>query len=107
MERSEHKSLAECDPTPSEMYYVYVLRNTVTSQLYYGYTNELQRRLKQHRRSQGSCELVYYEAYKAEADARRRERQLKHHAQALTALKVRLTESLGVGFNSDRHVTSP
>ena len=73
-ERSERKSVAECDPTPS-MYYVYVLRNRQTGQ-------------------NSSPELVYYEAYKAEADARRREWQLKRHAQALTALKMRLKESI-------------
>ena len=75
------------------MYYVYVLKDGGTPKLYYGYTNNLNRRLSEHRRRE-EHELVYYEAYKAEADARHRERQLKHHAQALTALKVRLRESI-------------
>ena len=75
------------------MYYVYVLKDGGTQELYYGYTNNLDRRLTEHQRRE-EHELVYYEAYKAEADARRRERQLKHHAQALTALKVRLRESI-------------
>ena len=74
------------------MYYVYVLRERLTRRLYYGYTNNLKRRLAEHQKN-GSSELVYYEAYKAEADARRRERQLKHYAQTLTTLKARLKES--------------
>lgn len=75
------------------MFYVYVLKNRDTQTLYYGYTNDLARRLMEHERN-GFQELVYYEAYKVEADARRRERQLKHHAQALTALKARMKEPL-------------
>ena len=109
-ERSELSCQAECDPTPS-MYYVYVLRNHSTGNLYYGYTNNLERRMREHGKSY-PVELVYYEAYKVESDARHREWQLKHHAQALTALKARLPASLGeavlgVGFNSDRQVMSP
>lgn len=37
--------------------------------------------------------LAYYEAYFSEADARKREHQLKHHAQAMTQLKRRLKHS--------------
>jgi len=107
MERSEHKSSAECDPTPSaEMCCVYVLQHQLTQELYYGYTNNLPRRLSEHQQHQ-PWYLAYYEAYRSESDARRREWQLKHHAQALTALKTRLHDSLGVGFNSGKRVTSP
>ena len=76
------------------MYYVYLLKGNVTKQLYAGYTNKLQRRVAEHQREDGAQELVYYEAYRREADARRHERQLKHHAQALTALKNRIVVSL-------------
>jgi len=72
------------------MHYVYVVRNKETSELYYGYTNNLERRISEHK----NTELVYYEAYKSESDARSRERRLKYYAQALTALKSRLKESL-------------
>ncbi len=93
-ERSESKLLAECDPTPSqEMFCVYIIQHQLTQQVYYGYTNNMQRRLAEHQQD-GNWNLVYYEAYQAEGDARRRERQLKHHAQAVVALKGRLTESL-------------
>ena len=93
-ERGERKSLAEFDPTPSKgMYDVYLLKQRDAGRLYSGDTNDLQRRLAGHQRD-GVWELVYYEAYRVEADARRRERQLKHHAQAMTALRGRLHESL-------------
>jgi len=75
------------------MYYVYVLKDRKGKALYYGYTKDLKQRFKQHN-SRRSCELVYYEGYKAESDARKRERRLKHYAQALTALKGRLMDSL-------------
>jgi len=75
------------------VYYVYVLRNRHKEKWYYGYTNNLRRRLTEHEKNDFS-ELVYYEAYRAEADARQREWQLKHYAQALTALKSRLTASI-------------
>jgi len=83
------------------MYYVYVLKYPKTNKLYYGYTSDIQRRIIEHNKAQ-ACELIYFEAYKSELDARKREKRLKHYAQALTALKIRLTESLkyslGVGL---------
>ncbi len=79
----------------SAMYCVYVLKNRVTNELYYGYTNNLRRRLAEHNYNRiKDCELIYYEAYKSENDARNREKQLKRYAQALTSLKRRLKESL-------------
>ncbi|MFH1782930.1 MAG: GIY-YIG nuclease family protein [Candidatus Omnitrophota bacterium] len=84
--------MAEFDPTPS-MYYVYVLRGVKDKEFYCGYTGNLKKRFKEHNKNK-NYELLYYEAYKTKKDAYNRERQLKHHAQALTALKVRLKESL-------------
>ncbi len=75
------------------MYYVYILRNNKTNELYYGFSNNLERRIAEHNKRQPQ-ELIYYEAYKSELDARNRERRLKQYAQALTALKIRLKESL-------------
>ncbi len=70
-----------------------MLRNKKTKELYYGYTNNLKRRFVEHNKKQ-NWEVIYYEAYRAELDARNRERRLKQYAQALTALKGRLKESL-------------
>jgi putative endonuclease len=74
------------------MYYVYLLKDINTNEFYYGYTNNLERRINEHNKEKDK-ELIYYEAYKAESDARNRERQLKRYAQALTSLKRRLKES--------------
>ena len=76
------------------MHFVYVLRNSLTDEIYYGYTNNIDRRLDEHNKTKDSWELIYYEAYKAELNARYREKRLKNYAQALTALKIRLKESL-------------
>jgi predicted GIY-YIG superfamily endonuclease len=38
--------------------------------------------------------LVYYEAYCSESDARRRERKLKDHGNAIRELKKRIGDSL-------------
>ena len=75
------------------MYYVYILKDSITSDLYYGYTNNLKRRLPEHKKKR-KMKLIYYEAYKSEQDARNREMRLKNYAQALTALKSRLKGSL-------------
>lgn len=76
------------------MYFVYVLKNKNNQKrLYYGYTDNLERRIAQHNK-EDSWDLIYCEAYKAESDARRRERKLKDYGQALTALKKRIKDSL-------------
>lgn len=81
------------------MYYVYVLVAHDESE-YVGYTNDLRRRLVEHnegtsRSTRGKTwHLVYYEAYRAEDDARRREKQLKYRGQAKAQLKRRIRSSL-------------
>lgn len=74
------------------MYYVYVLKNRVEGQIYIGYTEDLRRRLQQHKNK--NPELIYYEAYKSRSDARKREKNLKYHGQSKRKLKERLVESL-------------
>jgi len=83
------------------MFYVYILKSRRDHKLYIGSTNDLKRRFKEH--NAGSIfstklrrpfDLIYYEAYKAERDARKRESNLKLRAQALTQLKKRIQESL-------------
>ena len=75
------------------MFYVYVLKNLNTRELYYGYTNNLERRFKEHNNKQ-SWELIYYEAFSSEKDARLRERKLKHYGQSRSHLKKRIINSL-------------
>jgi putative endonuclease len=77
------------------MYFVYVLLNkkNKNSELYYGYTNNLERRFQEHNLN-GQYELIYYEAYKNELDARERERKLKHYGQSREHLKKRIKRTL-------------
>lgn len=74
------------------MYYVYFIRNKFTKKTYIGYTNNLGRRLKEHKDK--NPELLYYEAYKSEKDARMRELKLKKRGQTIRRLKERLRYSL-------------
>ncbi len=83
------------------MYYVYVLKSKKDGNLYTGSTNDLKRRLDEHNnglvfstKSRRPFELVYYEAYKSEKDARSRERNLKLRSRAFAQLKKRIGESL-------------
>lgn len=74
------------------MYYVYLLKDRVKNETYIGYSEDLQRRLKEHK--QKDPEVVYYEAYKSKKDARMRENKLKQHGQTKRRLKERLRDSL-------------
>jgi len=83
------------------MFYIYILKSLKDKNLYIGSTNNLERRLKEH--NNGKCfstkhrtplEIIYYEAYKSESDARRRERNLKLRSRAHAQLKKRIEGSL-------------
>ncbi|TSC86187.1 MAG: GIY-YIG domain-containing protein [Parcubacteria group bacterium Gr01-1014_8] len=80
------------------MHYVYVLENQ-DGLLYVGSTNDLRRRLSEHIKGKSKFTrkhkwtLIYYEAYRAEGDARRREHQLKYRGYAKSKLRQRLSES--------------
>lgn len=74
------------------MYYVYLIKNNRDGETYIGYTNDLKRRLKEHKDKKP--ELIYYEAYKSEKDARIREMKLKQRSQTVRRLKEKLKNSL-------------
>lgn len=83
------------------MFYVYLMRSKKDSMLYTGSTNDLRKRFTMHNkgmihstRFRVPFELLYYEAYKDESDARNREHNLKLRANALNQLKRRLVGSL-------------
>lgn len=75
----------------NEIFTVYVLR-TSSNTLYVGQTNNLDRRLKEHKnktkksakyiRCFDSCDLVYKEEYKTRGDAMRREIELKRFTKS-------------------------
>jgi len=74
------------------MFYVYLIRNKQTRELYLGYTDNLPRRLEEHKDK--NPDLLYYEAYKARIDAQTREMKLKQRGQGIRWLKSRIKHSL-------------
>ena len=83
------------------MFYIYILQSLKDNKLYTGYSSSLKKRLSEHEtgivvstKNRRPFELIYYEAYKSEKDARSREHNLKLRANALTQLKRRLEKSL-------------
>lgn len=83
------------------MFYVYLLRSQRDGDFYIGYTDNLRRRFSEHNRGRVTSTkgrvpfaLAYYEAYRAELDARNRERQLKRRAGALIGLRRRIKKSV-------------
>ena len=83
------------------MYHVYVLKSKKDNSLYVGYTNDIERRLKEHNRKLVSYtrdhspwNLVYYETFIAIEDARLREKSLKYFGRAFGQLKGRIKYSL-------------
>lgn len=69
-----------------ETHYVYILQ-CADGTLYTGYTNDLEKRLKQHNegtegakytRYRRPCKLVYHEEYDNKTDALKREYFIKH-----------------------------
>lgn len=89
------------------MYYVYFIKSKKHNETYVGSTNDLHRRLSEHNngteistRRYKPWQLVYYEAYQSEKDAREREMKLKSHGNAVRELKKRIQGSLknGAGF---------
>jgi len=74
------------------MNYTYILKSKKDSQLYLASTTDLRKRLKEHNvgkvfstKSRKLFELVYYEAYKSESDARQ--------SRAFAQLKKHITDS--------------
>ncbi len=79
------------------MYYVYILKHSKNSFIYIGYSENIQRRLKEHKIDKPDWKLVYYEAYFSEKDARIREGQLKHYGSSIGHLRKRIINSIKEG----------
>jgi putative endonuclease len=83
------------------MFYFYILKSKKDSNLYFGSTNDLRRRLLDHNsgkvdstKPRKPFELKYYEAYSSEDDARKREASVKKDGRALAVLRKRINKSL-------------
>lgn len=79
------------------MYYIYILKSKNDKRLYIGFTTQINRRLKQHNdgevistKSRRPLEIIYFEGYKSEKDARKRERNLKLFSKSYYSLKRRI-----------------
>ena len=83
------------------MFYVYILKSKKDNKAYIGSTNDLRNRVKLHNngkifstRLRRPLSLIYYEAYLAESDARRREQKLKNFGQGIANIYKRIADSL-------------
>ncbi len=83
------------------MFYVYILKSKKDNKLYIGSTNNLKRRIVEHlsgkvisAKNRIPLELIYYEAYKIESDARNRESSFKNSGSVYNGLIKRIQESL-------------
>lgn len=79
-------------------YYVYVIESTKYDNLYVGYTADIKNRLEEHNRGKvfstkpyKPWQLIHYEAYRNQEDAKRREKYLKTN-QGARLLKRMLKE---------------
>ncbi len=81
------------------MFYAYVLYSLTYDEFYCGYSEDLKQRLKQHLNGEVKSTknrnmiLIFYEAYKSESDARRREIYFKT-TKGKRALRIMLKNSL-------------
>ncbi len=84
------------------MYYFYVLQFLKNKKLYKGFTNDLKRRINEHKTHKGfvsrngEFKLIFYEAYLNKKDAKEAERYFKS-GQGREVLKEKLKYYLG-GF---------
>ncbi|MDQ2953977.1 MAG: GIY-YIG nuclease family protein [Pseudomonadota bacterium] len=91
-----------------KVFFVYILANCRRGVLYVGVTNDLTRRIEQHKtksvasftNTYGATELVYYEEYPTILEARARERALKRWRRAW---KFELIEKLNPAWRDLGH----
>jgi len=84
------------------MWTVYIIKNSISKELYIGITNDLERRLREHNHGfqtatkcrLGEWQLIYCEQYRVKNDAVVREKKLKHHGRAKQELYKRIQQSL-------------
>ena len=91
------------------MYYVYITTNSSKSVFYTGMTNNLKRRMMEHRQQKGKWKhftgryncyrLVYYECYYTPMEAIRREKEIKLFKRDKKLQLIRTKNSTMVTFN--------
>jgi putative endonuclease len=85
------------------MFYFYILKSVKDSFIYYGYTNNLKRRLLEHNSGETQSTkghqplfLVYYEAYLSNDEAKHREHSIKLNGRAKAQLMNRIKKSVSL-----------
>ena len=90
------------------MFYLYILGSQKDKNIYIGSTNNLKKRFKEHNsgkvlstKSRIPFKLLYYEAYKTEEEARKRESSLKLRGQARVQLLKRIDSTIKLFRNEN------
>jgi len=86
-------------------YYVYIITNKINSNLYTGVTNDLKRRVYEHKnkllegftKKYNIDKLIFYEAYDDINNAIAREKQIKGGTRAK---KIKLIEDMNIKWNN-------
>ena len=86
-------------------YYVYIMTNKINSILYTGVTNDLKRRVFEHKnkllegftKKYNIDKLIFYEAYDDINNAIAREKQIKG---GIRAKKIKLIEDMNIKWNN-------
>jgi len=85
---------------PIKFYYVYILLSLYDKNFYIGLTNNLKRRLSEHKQGRNistakrlPLKLIFYESFLSEKDARRREKYFKI-TKGKKTLRLMLRETL-------------
>ena len=76
----------------TNMYYTYILLSK-NKKFYIGSSNNLRRRIAEHKRKKKIFKLIFYEAFVLEKDAQRREKYFKT-SKGKSTLRQMLRESL-------------
>ena len=84
------------------MHFVYLLYNSATDKFYIGMTENIKRRLMEHKSGSNQstkyhCQywrLIYSEIYANKDDAIAREKKLKYHGSGWVELKKRLAHTI-------------
>jgi putative endonuclease len=85
---------------PVQFYYVYILLSIRDKKFYIGLTNDLKRRLSEHKQGKNvstakrlPVKLIFYESFISEKDARRREKYFKT-TKGKKTIRLMLRETL-------------
>ena len=78
-----------------KLYYAYVLKSLKDKLFYIGSTNNIKRRLSEHKQGKNistskrlPIELIYFEAHRSEQDAKRREKYFKTSKGKITLKQI-------------------